>query len=641
MNPRIHTTPPARRRRERGSALVISTLVMVILTLLGISYLTLADTESLIALNMTYQEQALYAAESGARITVSWFNDPDPASGMLVPTVAQVDRSQRWIDHDDNPTTATITNGGTPVVEGDATKPFYRDGLDDLFEKPYRGSMVVGFMGDEDGPDLVIDAAAGGNQAAYLNTLNAALFGTYPSDVTITTAADAKVRARITRIEIYQPPLVNLSGTWTRFGMATVRVTAGVFTHAADTDASNDREVARRVVRAVINETPYPGPTGPLTSCNTFSSTGEFSVYWGESIAFGNVAISTNYDSKFASTFPYAIDSATSHIYEDPLGAPGNSDDFDNWYANWQGQTMEDPWNKFVAGGEINALGSVDIQPFDPEIGTAPDDHSNLFQNLPAGSVPCPSFEYPMWKALAQQGGRNTFYLTHAGGDDFKLDGAGTAKSFANWVNDENGFFFFETTDARPPAVDGSNLTPPISPMVPDGFAGFVYLNTTDFRTTGSGSSRPTHWLFPPGEPYVDLNNDGVYDPGEPHVNLQYPTVLADPLPFIVDNTATQTVSVDVDGDGVNETYSTTVGRDSLGLPFQRQIDFYGILYTSGVFQAQGSWAYYGAVVGKRGIGSSSGTPDIYWDDRLAQGQWPPAALKLPRVIISRWDVEL
>ena len=116
---------------------------------------------------------------------------------------------------------------------------------------------------------------------------------------------------------------------------------------------------------------------------------------------------------------------------------------------------------------------------------------------------------------------------------------------------------------------------------------------------------------------------------------------MASPLPFIVDNTAAQTISVDADGDGVNETYSTTVGRDSLGLPFQREIDFYGIFYTSGVFQAQGSWAYYGAVVGKRGIGPGSGTPDIYWDDRLAQGQWPPAALSLPRVIISRWDVEL
>jgi Tfp pilus assembly protein PilX len=48
-------TPPSFPLRERGSALIISTLVMVILTLLGISYLTLEDTESLIALKMTYQ----------------------------------------------------------------------------------------------------------------------------------------------------------------------------------------------------------------------------------------------------------------------------------------------------------------------------------------------------------------------------------------------------------------------------------------------------------------------------------------------------------------------------------------------------------------------------------------------------------
>ena len=125
-------TPRGSQRRERGSALIIATLVMVILTLLGISYLTLAETETMIAMNMTYQEQALYAAESGARIVVAWFNNPDTATGYLVPAPNQVDRSQRWIDHDDDPTTATITNAGNPVASGDASKPPYRDGLNDL-----------------------------------------------------------------------------------------------------------------------------------------------------------------------------------------------------------------------------------------------------------------------------------------------------------------------------------------------------------------------------------------------------------------------------------------------------------------------------------------------------------------------------
>ena len=49
--------------------------------------------------------------------------------------------------------------------------------------------------------------------------------------------------------------------------------------------------------------------------------------------------------------------------------------------------------------------------------------------------------------------------------------------------------------------------------------------------------------------------------------------------------------------------------------------------------------AYFGAVVAKNGIGSSSGTPDIYWDDRIAQGDWPPQDIDLARVMITRWEV--
>ena len=637
MSHRNLKTPPPNRRREHGSALIIATLVMVILTLLGISYLTLADTESLIALNMTYQEQALYAAETGTRAAVNWFNDPDPATGMLLPTVTQVDRTKRWIDHDDNPTTATITNGGNPVTEGDATKPFYRDGLDDLFEKPYRGNMIAGLMGDEDGPDLVIDASAGGNQAAFLNTMNAALFGTYPSDVNIGAAADAKVRARIVRIEVYQPPLINLSGTWSRYGIATVRVTAGVFTNAADGDSSNDKEVARRVVRAVVNETPYPGPTGPLHTCEDMDTNGEFKAHWGKATAQGDVDLASNLDSKLNSTFPFAENSRDSHIYEHPMGAPGNSDLFDTWYANWQGQTMEDPWFRFEAGGQIDAYSTADIQPFPAELTTAPEDHSNIFHAMGSNAVGCPSFDYATWKQVAQNGGKNVLYLAYdTGSGTFTLDGLGDPKSFRTWTEGETGLFFFDTVDGQVPAADGSNLTPAVGI---NGGAwnskGFIYLNATTLTTTGGGAP-PNEWIFPPGEPFVDLDADGVHDAGEPHVNLDYNDDV-----FTVDNTATGTVTADTDGNGTDETYSTTTNYDALGLPFETPINLYGVMYTSGQFDAQGNFAYYGSVVSQKTIGPSAGTPDFYFDPRLLTGSWPPPGIDLPRVIISRWDVEL
>ena len=549
----------------------------------------------------------------------------------------QVDRTQRWIDHDDNPTTATITNGGNPVAEGDATKPFYRDGFDDLFEKPYRGNMIAGLMGDEDGPDLVIDASAGGNQAAFLNTMNAALFGTYPSDVNIGTAADAKVRARIVRIEVYQPPLINLSGTWSRYGIATVRVTAGVFTNAADGNSSNDKEVARRVVRAVVNETPYPGPTGPLQTCEDLDVNGEIKAHWGKATAIGDVSLASNLDSKVNSSFPFAENSRDSHIYEDPMGAPGNSDLFDTWYANWQGQTMEDPWFRFEAGGQIDAYSTADIQPFPAELTTAPEDHSNIFHAMGSNAVGCPKFDYATWKQVAQNGGKNVLYLAYdAGSGTFTLDGLGDPKSFRTWTEGETGLFFFDTVDGQVPAADGSNLTPAVGI---NGGAwnskGFIYLNAANLTTTGAGTP-PNEWIFPPGEPFVDLDADGVHDAGEPHVNLEY-----DDDVFTVDNTATGTVTADTDGNGTDETYTTTTNHDVLGLPFETPINLYGVMYTSGQFDAEGNFAYYGSVVSQKAIGPSAGTPDFYFDPRLLTGNWPPPGIDLPRVIISRWDVEL
>src|SRR5437867_12349673 len=88
-------------RGERGSALLISVLVIVILTLLGISYLMLAQTESQIAQNELNAQQALFVAESGTKAVMNWFNDPT-GTGYKVPTAAQVNRAIRWYDHDAN-----------------------------------------------------------------------------------------------------------------------------------------------------------------------------------------------------------------------------------------------------------------------------------------------------------------------------------------------------------------------------------------------------------------------------------------------------------------------------------------------------------------------------------------------------------
>src|SRR5258706_98858 len=66
-------------------------------------------------------------------------------------------------------------------------EPISRDGPDLLFEKAYRGSNFLSFLGEEshaggdEGPDQRIDAAAGGGQATSLNTVNNPLFSSSPT----------------------------------------------------------------------------------------------------------------------------------------------------------------------------------------------------------------------------------------------------------------------------------------------------------------------------------------------------------------------------------------------------------------------------------------------------------------------------
>src|SRR5262249_3808462 len=92
-----------RERTERGSALVIALLIMVIRTLLGLALVLVGDTEARIARNQRDVAQAQFVAEGGVRMVRAWFEDPT-VTGYLVPTTGQMDRTQRWVDDDNDGT---------------------------------------------------------------------------------------------------------------------------------------------------------------------------------------------------------------------------------------------------------------------------------------------------------------------------------------------------------------------------------------------------------------------------------------------------------------------------------------------------------------------------------------------------------
>jgi Tfp pilus assembly protein PilX len=626
MNPTLIDT----RRDEEGSALIIAVLVTVILALLGLSYLMMAQTESTIAENERNSATALYVAEAGARLTVNWFNDPS-STGYLVPTTGQIDRTQRVFDHDNNTGTARVL-----AVAADATKPIYKDATvtpSAIFDRPYRSALGDTFLGVETGTDAGFPTAGPDVivSSSHLTTINNALFPNFPK---------ASLRARIARIEIYAPPVVSIGGAATRMGIATVKVTAGVFIFPGTAD---ERQVATRVVKAVVNEIPIPGPGGPLQSCANLTYTGNFQIHWGTGSSQGTADLgltSGNLTNKAPTGMPYAMN--------DPSTYAAGADSLATWATNHNGQDIDDPWFKFIAGGNLQNI-SFAPAPSDPQPwhstspGSTTDDTSNLFQNT---VLNCPTFDYALWKSIAQSGNRNNYYYSYdTATTNFKLDGVGTAMTMEAATGGRSGVFFFDTYDGTAPfglytdTWPTTNLTPAIAMSNGwPGAQGFIYLNSKQFATTGAGGSGTTRTIIPPGEP----------GDGSGWVNINYPGSFTGNY-RITNGTATNDLPFQdpVTGDWwCTDMPNCPAGpaspvKDSYGLPFQDNVVMDGVFYNSGTFSAQGNARYFGSLIAQQGVLDGGGTPELYFDESLVKGNWPRKGMNLPRVVISAWQTDL
>ena len=618
------------RREEQGSALIIATLVAVILSLLGISYLMMAQTESTIAENERNSAMALYVAEAGARLAVNWFNDPSTA-GYLVPTSGQVDRTLRLIDDDNNSATPRV------LQDGSGGLPRYKQGTSTFFDRPYRPGLQDAYIGVETGSTGISGQAAQGPDLvvtqSFLDTINDTLFLNFPS---------ANLRAKITRIEIYSPPILTIGGINQRMGVATVKVIGGVLLYPG---TASQRQIATRVVKAVVNEIPVPGPVGPLQSCSTLDYNGSFQVHWGTGSSQGNATLPNSADTKLNSGMPYA--------YNDPFTYINGASTLASWATAHPGATIEDPWFKYVAGGTISGppLPTSDQQPWHYNGATPIDqDHTNLFQNT---VINCPTFDYSMWKSIAQSGNRNHFYYKYDSGGNFKLDGTGPSTSFVNATSGKGGLFFFDTVDSLPP--NGLLYTDPLSNLTPNiaitssdnwlGMYGFTFLNAKTMGTTGSGSSGSLQTIVPPGEPFD----------GSGFVNFDYPNGGGASLSSTVQISQTTARFHTFTDPNTGEVWCTdattctsssqvasgTPVKDNYGLPFRDTVVMDGVLYTSGTFTAQGNANFYGSLVAQQGVLDGGGTPGLYFDERLIKGDWPPKGLNIPRVIVTSWQTDL
>jgi len=610
---------------------------MVIMTLLGLAFVLAGQTESRIAINQRNGQEALHIAESGVRLVKKWFDAPAGTSAYLVPTTSQMDRTQRWID--DN-------NDGTYGAYASAAAPYnvtYRSSTNDPFEKPYRGSPALAFMGTEAHPDIVISETGSAGETAFLTTLNATLFTNFPAPGQL---------GRISRIDVYGPPMVSISGTLTRYGIATIKVTAGIYEYVG---TASERRIATRVAKAVINEAPYTGPGGPLQSGAGIDQNGNFAPHWGKVTAVTSVDLA-NLPDKVDSGIPWYSRNVMMQRDNNGDGTFGASkvvpyddyddrdrdgtNDFDDWLAN--AGNVEDPWLRFWAEGTFTgepcSPNAINCQPHpytgNPS-GAGASDHSNLVANVDTPTFP--EFNYQLWKNVAQSGAQGVYYYASdgAGSGTYKLAGSGTSVSMRTATDGNAGLFFFDTaTNTAPVDADSNGIYDNLADAVSisgGGYSatGFIFMNS-DFRTTGNGSAS-NRTIYAPSEPYIDANGNGQYDSTEYFIDLTYPN-------SVNGTYAKNGFHREADGYTRQIPYSDAAADGHYSV----SCNLYGVLYTNGAYNAKGNWIYYGSVVTKEGmVTGSAGTPDIYFDERLVTGGWPPADMGIPRTIITAWETDL
>jgi hypothetical protein len=500
------TKPAAPRLRDRGSALIVSLMVLVGLSLLGLGFVTISETEGAIAVNERNSLQSKAIAEAGARAVMEWFQSPTWARSVgIMPS--------------NNPAPTGMKRAR--IVDGVDIGPYKPDGSQMLFSKPYRPASGNRFFGDDSMADVVVNDTI---DATTMTNLNTYLFG-----------ADSPVNGRITEIKVYAPPMVGgtlVGGFWMggeRYGTATIKVTAEKWSAA-----TGGRRLSSAVVRLVVGEFPLPVPGGPIQTASNASFGGSFDVHWGLQAALGSLNTA-----KTGTPIPYANAFERPHFERGHPTDPLNGYDAEVWpvvagsaYDNAPflsellSKSFGDPW------AENRARGTVDICPCptytynlaegSKQLAAFQNQTTTVFPNSRA--VTFPTIQYDVWKRIAVQGRgqKGIYYFVYdSASQGFKRNGQGVAHPPAYWVNTRAGanlgagFYFFDTRDGTNPQLTGGGtntavLTPSLSWNSSDFngnflMRGFIYLNVTQFGTQGAGNSPPTLPYNMPGEMYRDI----------------------------------------------------------------------------------------------------------------------------------------
>lgn len=513
-----------KRRGNRGSALLVTLMVMAGLSLLGLAFVSISETENTISVNERNYTQTLAVAEAGARVVLEWFQDPTWALAQeLMPLNDNAYKNERIV---------TDPGGSYPAYTGR-----YKSDGGMLCDKPFKPKPVNRFYGTDNAADADI----------YLNSTNASAFLTEFNRKLFPNMENGQ----ITEILIYAPPIiggtVNADGFWesgTRYGLATIKVTAEL--------RRGTNTVAKRWVKLVVSEWPFPGPQGPVQSNANISTGGNFGVHWGRMTSDEQMDVKRPFVGLpwFSSADSIAFEHGYFTAGQDHYGSPNDATDFrkqHDWLYQISGIALEDPWFQVRAKTDIInpiasdvAYGNNQPHPFKYDnvandvVGTTAGTNftgwSNWFQHQsyndgawpPADHrmVIFPKIDYEFWKNIAMSGSQTSsgvHYLRWVSGENY-TDGVET-KSFGQWVNTaratnpaKSGFYFFDSRNGLNPQGSGAPgiLAPPIDLNSSDDgstlqMKGFIYLNTETYGSTGIGG--PNAYYNFPGEPYRDVGH--------------------------------------------------------------------------------------------------------------------------------------
>jgi hypothetical protein len=511
-------TSSSRHGNERGSALILALLVLVVLSAGGLLFIAQAELEVSHAVRDRDRRQVLQVAMGGVDIAVGWLNSPDRGVNPMVPTADDLILSQRVGDSDfDGVADIDAPSNGAPdQYQGGRASGFRR-----LFDKPYRGTRQNTFWGSAANPDVLVrDDPNDPNE--YLDEVNALL----------NPGGDPSLgRIRIEEIRIFAPPVDDRLEA--RYGIATIQVTA-----LKEQFVDKRMVTTRRTVRVIVHELPFPVPIGSLESEGFVDESGNFGAHWGGTRTEGELD-----PSKVPTSVPRL--SASRQGWED---FSPNAPDLDLTVAgtqnlltqmivadkkNWPG--FMDPWALFEANGQlIFPIPNNLPHPFPYDyhaVKGLEDDRSLIFQYQ---DYSFPEVDYDAWKAIAQMPLPNTRYFSFAGWDSadalYQEDGIGPTYTFQQWINlnfeatgTEPAVFFFDTLNGQNPQNGGPGILVPDERISSGDIiaangqfftAGFIYLNAEVLKTSGLSSKGNDIYINPPEEPFldtgIDLDGSGV-----------------------------------------------------------------------------------------------------------------------------------